>query len=177
MSRLAKKPVVIPQGTTVSTVQGELRVKGPQGELARSLRPEVTLTLEGAHAYIKVSKSGREAKALAGTFFSHLRNMIAGVNKPFEKRLIIEGIGFKAEVKGKDLILNLGFSHPVKKEIPQNLKVTSEKGVIAITGVDKERVGQFAAEVRSLKKPEPYKGKGIRYENEVVKRKQGKKTA
>jgi len=113
---------------------------------------------------------------MLGTYAAHLKNMIRGVVAPFEKKLIIEGIGFKAEVKGGELVLALGFTHPVKIKIPDGLKVSSEKGAISVSGSDKEAVGQFAAAVRALKKPEPYKGKGIRYDGEVIRRKQGKKT-
>ena len=103
-------------------------------------------------------------------------NMIDGVNKPFERKLIIEGIGFKGEVKGEEIVFALGFSHPVKIKIPKGLKVVSEKGALTVSGPDKDLVGQFAATLRALKKPEPYKGKGIRYSDEVIRRKQGKKT-
>ncbi len=111
-----------------------------------------------------------------GTSAAHIRNMLLGSREPFSKRLIVEGIGFKAEVRGAELVLALGFSHPVTLAIPENLKVTVEKGRITVIGADIEAVGAFAARVRSLKKPEPYKGKGIRYEHEVIRRKQGKKT-
>ena len=113
---------------------------------------------------------------LIGTTVAHMQNMIKGSQEAFSKKLIIEGIGFKADIKGKDIVLSLGFSHQIKVPIPENLKIISEKGVISISGADIEAVGAFAARIRALKKPEPYKGKGIRYENEVVRRKQGKKT-
>ena len=115
-------------------------------------------------------------KMLVGTTVAHIRNMIQGSREPFVKKLIVEGIGFKAEVKGVEIVLSLGFSHQIKVAIPQGLKVTSEKGILSINGSDIEAVGAFAARIRALKKPEPYKGKGIRYETEVIRRKQGKKT-
>jgi len=114
---------------------------------------------------------------LLGTYASHLKNMIEGVNKGFTKKLVVEGIGFKSDVKNGKLEMALGFSHPVSVEIPKDLKVTADKNVITVTGVSNESVGGFASKVRSLKKPEPYKGKGIRYEGEVIRRKQGKKAA
>ena len=115
--------------------------------------------------------------SLWGTYASHIENVIKGVNDAYTKKLIIEGIGYKADVEGTDLVLALGFSHPIKVSIPPSLKVTSEKGIITVTGVSKEEVGQFAANIRAFKKPEPYKGKGIHYEDEVIRRKQGKKSA
>jgi large subunit ribosomal protein L6 len=114
---------------------------------------------------------------LWGTYASHVKNMIKGVTAGFQKKLIVEGIGFKSDVKGAKLDLSLGFSHPISIEIPKDLKVTAEKNVITITGVSNEQVGGFASKIRALKKPEPYKGKGIRYDNEVIRRKQGKKAA
>ena len=128
------------------------------------------VTLTAAH------EAPRDAYPL-GTYDSHIKNMIAGVNKPYEKKLIVEGIGFKADVKGKDLVMALGFSHPVVIPIPADLKVVSEKTGITVSGIDCEKVGQFAAEIRSKKKPEPYLGKGISYADEVIRRKQGKKAA
>ncbi len=119
----------------------------------------------------------RLARALWGTYASHIRNMVSGVNTPFVKKLQIEGIGFKAELNGKNLKLALGFSHPVIVAIPEGVAAVVEKNIVTISGADKESVGQFAASVRALKKPEPYKGKGIRYEGEVVRQKQGKKAA
>ncbi|MEK7068361.1 MAG: 50S ribosomal protein L6, partial [Patescibacteria group bacterium] len=118
-----------------------------------------------------------EARALVGTYASHIRNMLQGVTAGFTKKLLVEGVGFKWDVQGKTVNLALGFSHPVKVAIPEGLTVTADKGALTIVGFDKELVGQFAANIRALKKPEPYKGKGIRYEGEVIRRKQGKKAA
>ena len=118
-----------------------------------------------------------ENKALWGTYASHIMNMIEGVNKGYTKRIVVEGIGYKADVTPTEITFKVGFSHPVKVSIPKNLKVISDKGVIVITGIDKELVTSFASSLRAIKKPEPYKGKGIRFENEVIRRKEGKKTA
>jgi len=177
MSRLAKLPVVIPAQTEVTVSEGMLRVKGPKGTLERPISRFVTIavTPEG----VKVSPKGASiaANASSGTYASHVRNMIEGVTKGFSKKLFIEGVGFKWDAQGKNITLGLGFSHPVKVEVPEGLTAVSEKAALTISGFDKELVGQFAANIRALKKPEPYKGKGIRYDGEVIRRKQGKKAA
>jgi large subunit ribosomal protein L6 len=166
---------MIPEKTDVTISGSHVVVKGPKGTLERDMYPGLTVTIKERELTLTPEKE-LENQALWGTYGSHLTNMIEGVNNQFTKKLIIEGIGFKADVKGKDLALALGFSHPVLVPIPDILKVTSDKGIVTITGLDKEEVGQFAAKIRSLKKPEPYKGKGIRYEDEVIRRKQGKKS-
>lgn len=176
MSRIAKKPIAIPEKTDVTFANGTLTVKGPLGSLSKIFRPEIGVKIENKEVTLTPVRNSLEINALWGTYASHLRNMLAGVNAVYTKKLIVEGIGFKADVKGKDLHLALGFSHPVVVPIPEGLKVTAEKNVITISGIDCELVGQFAAKVRALKKPEPYKGKGIRYDNEVIRRKQGKKS-
>ncbi len=175
MSRIAKQPISLPSGVSVSAAGGELVVKGPRGELSRSLHPAVAVSVDGTGVRVAPRTENREARALSGTFAAHLKNMIAGVTVGFAKKLLLEGVGYRAEVSGGDLVLAVGFSHPVRVAIPPGLSVAAEKGVITIAGNDKERVGEFAASVRALKKPEPYKGKGIRYEGEVIRRKQGKK--
>lgn len=176
MSRIAKKPIPVPAKTEVTYSGGTLTVKGPLGTLTKELRPDITVTVENNEVTLVPVRNSLDVLALWGTYASHLRNMLAGVNTPYQKKLIVEGIGFKSDVKGKELVLALGFSHPVKVAIPDDLKVTADKNVITVSGIDCERVGQFVAKVRSLKKPEPYKGKGIRYEGEVIRRKQGKKS-
>ena len=175
MSRLAKQPIAIPPKTEVSVSEGEVRVKGPKGTLVRPVGRHVEM--EVGPSGVQVSQAGNsiEARAAVGTWASHVRNMIEGVNSGFTKKLLVEGVGFKWDVQGKVLNLALGFSHPVKMTIPEGLTVTVEKGVLTVVGFDKELVGQFAANVRAKKPPEPYKGKGIRYEGEVIRRKQGKK--
>ena len=181
MSRIAKKPISIPEKTDVSYSSGILTIKGPLGELKKNFRTEIDIKIETTEEGKKVislipTRQSLDILALWGTYASHIRNMLEGVNKVFEKKLIVEGIGFKSDVKGKELQMALGFSHPVKVEIPEGLKVTAEKNVITVSGIDIEKVGQFVAKVRALKKPEPYKGKGIRYSDEVIRRKQGKKS-
>ena len=177
MSRLAKKPIVLPAKTELTVVDGVIHVKGPKGELSRPVHRliEVEVTPEG----VVVSKRSNtlETRALIGTFASHIRNMIKGVNEGFTRKLLMEGVGYKWDVAGSTLNLALGFSHPVKMDIPKGLEVKAEKLTLTISGTDKDMLGQFAANIRALKKPEPYKGKGIRYEGEVIRRKQGKKAA
>lgn len=178
MSRIAKLPIPIPAGTTVTLTQGIFTVKGPKGTISKTFRDIVNIALDASSVTLSPAKDGDIfARALWGTYASHVKNMIAGVNTPYVKKLILEGVGFKSEVKGKNLELALGFSHGVTVPIPEGLEVKAEKNVVTITGIDKEMVGQFAASVRALKKPEPYKGKGFRYEGEVIRRKQGKKAA
>ncbi|MCX6701918.1 MAG: 50S ribosomal protein L6 [Candidatus Zambryskibacteria bacterium] len=177
MSRIGKKIIAIPKSTEVTYSDGILVVKGPLGALNKKFKQDIEITVGASEITLVPKRETLENKALWGTYASHIMNMIIGVTTPYVKKLIIEGIGYKSEVKGDNLVLALGFSHPVNVPIPKILKVTAEKNVITVTGIDKEIVGEFVAGVRSLKKPEPYKGKGIRYEGEVVKRKQGKKTA
>ncbi len=177
MSRLAKKPIQIPEKTDVKYAAGVVTVKGPLGTLTKSFRPNVNIVIEGGNIVLTPNGNSIATRAMIGTYAAHLRNMMNGVNKAYEKKLIVEGIGFKADVKGKDLAMSLGFSHPVVMPIPADIAVKSEKNTITISGIDTEKVGQFAADVRSKKKPEPYLGKGIRYSDEVIRRKQGKKAA
>ena len=177
MSRIGKKPVAIPAKTTVVVAGKKVSVKGPLGELTREFRCEIKIEVVGNEVVLTLPKVSNENKVLWGTYASHIKNMIEGVNKVYEKKLVIEGIGFKADIKGEDLTMSLGFSHLVKMKIPKGIKLTSEKGVLSVSGMDKETVGSFAAQIRASKKPEPYKGKGIHYEGEVIRRKEGKKTA
>ena len=177
MSRVGKQQLVIPANTEVTYTDGMLRVKGPLGALEKAFKDVVTINI--ADGMVTFAQKGNDpfARAIWGTYASHVKNMIAGVNAPYVKKLILEGVGFKSEVKGTDLNLALGFSHPVIVPIPEGITVTAEKNVITMTGINKESVGQFASKVRAMKKPEPYKGKGFHYDTEVVRRKAGKKSA
>ncbi len=178
MSRIGKQTVIVPAGTEVSLSGVTLSVKGPKGSLVRVFPGPVTIHINGSEITFTPNKVGdRSVNALWGTYASHVKNMVLGVNEGYSKKLILEGVGFKSEVVGKNLNLALGFSHPVKIIIPEGLTVTAEKNNVTITGIDKELVGSFTASVRSMKKPEPYKGKGFRYNDEVIRRKQGKKAA
>jgi len=175
MSRIGKQNIKLPVGTEIAKEKNLITIKGPKGFLTRSFRNEIDINIKDNVISLVPKKKDVFSRALWGTYASHLNNMIQGVNKSFEKKLIIEGIGFKSEVKDKKLILALGFSHLINIQIPKELIVSAEKNIITINGIDKEEVGRFSAKVRALKKPEPYKGKGIRYEGEIIRRKQGKK--
>jgi large subunit ribosomal protein L6 len=177
MSRIGKQQIQIPAGVEVTFDAHAVRVKGPQGEIVRPLRDEIDFKIENGIITAEPRRNDKFSRSLWGTYMSHIKNMVTGVVTPFSKRLLVEGVGFKWEVKGTDLYLNLGFSHQIIKAIPKGLTVVTEKSALIITSIDKEAVGLFGNQVRSLKKPEPYKGKGIRYSDEVVRRKQGKKSA
>lgn len=177
MSRVGKQQLVIPEKTEVSYEGGIFRVKGPLGTLEKPFHDLLTITIADGMVTFAPKATDQFSRMIWGTYASHVKNMIAGVNTPYTKKLILEGVGFKSEVKGTELHLALGFSHPVVVAIPAGLTVTAEKNNITISGIDKELVGQFSAKVRAMKKPEPYKGKGFRYSDEVIRRKAGKKTA
>lgn len=177
MSRLGKNPIEITAGATVAVSGDTVTIKGAKGELVRTFRPEISVEVKDNTIVLTPNGDNVFIRSLWGTIGSHVRNMMEGVTKGFEKKIILEGVGFKSAVNGTSLDLALGFSHPVKIPVPAGLTVTADKNIITISGIDKESVGQFAAYVRSLKKPEPYKGKGFRYDGEVIRRKQGKKSA
>lgn len=177
MSRLAQKPILIPDGVEVRADGNVFYVKGLKGEIKREFKTNIIkIEIKDKEIYLSRNEETQLAQALVGTYYSHLTNMIQGVVEEYVKKLIVDGVGYKWEVKGNNLELSLGFSHPIVVEILNGLTVTAEKNNLTISGVDKEAVGQFAAKIRSLRTPEPYKGKGIRYEDEVIRRKQGKKT-
>ncbi len=177
MSRVGKQTIEIPAKTEVKLAGDVLTVKGPKGELSRQFKSVVAINIDGNQITLAPNKKDLATSALWGTYASHIINMIKGVNDGFTVKLVLEGIGYKADVQGTTLNMALGFSHPVKIEIPAGITVTSEKGILTFTSINKETVTQFAATIRSMKKPEPYKGKGFRYEDEKIKRKQGKKAA
>jgi large subunit ribosomal protein L6 len=175
MSRIGRKPVAVPKGVTLE-VQGQtVAVKGPKGELRRTLHPEMMLTLaDGNFAVARPSEEPKH-KALHGLSRTLVQNMIEGVTKGFSKTLEIQGVGYKAEAKPYGVNLIVGFSHPVKYEAPKGIKISVENNtIVKIEGADKEIVGQVAAELRAVRPPEPYKGKGVRYQGEQVRRKAGK---
>lgn len=177
MSRIGKKPIQVPAKTEVTLSGNLLTVKGPLGELSKIVRTDaIDVKIEEDVINLEPKNESLATKALWGTFGSHIKNMIAGVNQEYVIKLLIEGVGYKADIQGTTLIMNLGFSHQVKLEIPKGVSCKVEKGEVTISGIDKEVVGQFAAVVRSKKKPEPYKGKGIRYSDEIIRRKEGKKS-
>ena len=178
MSKIGKQELTIPAGVTVTVSGNTISVKGKGGELKKSFDAKV-VAVNVEENKVTVAKLGKDkfASQLWGTIASHIKNMLAGVEKPFERKLLIEGVGYKWEVAGKDVKLALGFSHPVLVKIPEGLTVKANKGVMDISGIDKEMVASFAMQIRKLKEPEPYKGKGIRYSDEVIRRKQGKRSA
>lgn len=175
MSRLAKKPIVVPPKVSVTASDGVLTVKGAKDTLTKNVHSFVTITVGEEGVLVAPKNSSRLARALTGTFASHIKNMIAGVETPFKKTLVLNGVGYKVEQKGKDLVFAVGFSHPVVMSVPDGITAGVQKNVITVEGPDKEKVGQFAAEIRAIKPPEPYLGKGIKYEDETIIRKQGKK--
>jgi len=178
MSRLAKKPIPIPAKTEVTISGNTVTVKGPKGELSRDFDMKI-VGIEKTDEGLKLDLRKKDVfgNSLIGTYASHLYNMIDGVNTGYEKKLILEGVGYRMNLAGEKLDMALGFSHPVSIKIPKGITVIVEKNNMTIQGIDKELVGSFAAGMRALKKPEPYKGKGMRYHDEVILRKQGKKAA
>ncbi|MBU1131602.1 50S ribosomal protein L6 [Patescibacteria group bacterium] len=175
MSRIGKKPIAIPPKVEVKLNGHQVMVKGPRGSLELILNSKVKTEITDKEVIISVNNSeDKEEKSLWGLSRSLVNNMIEGVVNSFSKQLEINGIGYKASVQGHKLILNVGYSHPVEYEIPQGIEIKVEKNVITITGIDKQQVGQVAAEIRSIRKPEPYKGKGIKYIDEIIRRKVGK---
>lgn len=178
MSRIGKKVRTIPQGVTLEIKSDSLTVKGPKGTLSLNLHPRVTIQNQNGEVSVTVvNPENTKDRSLWGTFSSILENMLEGVTTGYKKQLEINGVGYKAALKGTDLVLEVGFSHPVVLKAPTGIKFEVEKNVITVSGPDKQMVGEVAAQVRSTKKVEPYKGKGIKYIDEVVKRKAGKTAA
>lgn len=175
MSRIGKKTIEIPQGVTVTVADGTVTVKGPKGELSRPVHPVVTIAVADNVATVDVpEKEDKTQRALWGTFAAHVINMITGVTEGFKKTLEVNGVGYRVSMQGKDLKLEVGYSHPVVFPLPASVTATVEKNVITLESIDKEAVGQVASEVRAVRKPEPYKGKGIKYTDEHIRRKAGK---
>ncbi len=177
MSRIGKKPIKIPQGVEVKINDGFVFIKGPKGELKRKIRPEIKAEIKEDEILINPTKEDKKTNAFWGLTRSLVSNMVEGVSEGFEKKLQIEGVGYKANLEGDFLVLNLGFSHQIKMKKPEGISFLVEKNIITVSGIDKELVTQIAAEIKKKRKPEPYKGKGIRYVGEVVRRKVGKKAA
>ncbi len=175
MSRIGKKPVTVPKGVNLDLQGSTVAVKGPKGELRRTLHPEMKLTLDDGTLTVERPSEDKRHKALHGLTRTLVQNMVEGVSKGFTKTLEIQGVGYKAEAKPYGVNLIVGYSHPVKYEAPKGIKISVENNtVVKVEGADKEVVGQVAAELRSVRPPEPYKGKGIRYQGEQVRRKAGK---
>lgn len=174
MSRIGKLPIDVPSGVTITVDSSEITVNGPKGQLVVPHLSDVTVALEGTQAIVTRKDDGRIAKAQHGLQRALLNNAVEGVTKGFEKKLEINGVGFRVSGGGQAIEMSLGFSHPVKYTAPAGVTLTVEKMTITVAGIDKQQVGQIAAEIRALKKPEPYKGKGIKYADEVILRKAGK---
>lgn len=180
MSRIGRKPVAIPSGVTVEVRGDKVSVKGPKGELSYVFLPEVTVKVEGSDVIVERKDESNAARARHGLTRALIGNMVEGVSKGYEKQMEIIGVGYKAAIKGKTLELQLGFSHPVNFAIPAGIEITQDeknKNIIKIAGIDKQLVGQVCSDIRSHRPPEPYKGKGIRYLGENVRRKVGKAAA
>jgi len=176
MSRIAKYPIALPKGVEVNIASGQISVKGPLGTIARAADPNVEVSKDGDKIVCKALGNSNHANAMSGTMRALVANMVAGVTKGFEKKLGLVGVGYRAQAQGDRLSLTLGFSHPVVHQMPKGVKVaTPTQTEIVITGVDKQQVGQVAAEVRAHRPPEPYKGKGVRYADEVIVLKETKK--
>ena len=175
MSRVGKNPVPIPAGVTVNVTDGNLvTVKGPKGELKKQLSPLIDIKVEAEQAVVTRANDSKKLRELHGLTRSLLNNMVVGVTNGFEKHLEINGVGYRAQKQGKKLVLNLGYSHPVEMEDPEGLESVVEDNKITVKGIEKDKVGQYAAQIREKRKPEPYKGKGIKYADEHIRRKVGK---
>lgn len=175
MSRIGKKTIIIPIQVEVKIGQHQLEIKGPKGELVQSIPPQLKLVLQGSVIEIKPEGKSKNISALWGLFRSLIFNMVKGVTEGFEKKLEIEGVGYRAAVQGNKLVLSIGLSHPVEIEAPANIEFKVEKNTITVSGIDKQVVGQIAAKIRDQRRPEPYKGKGIHYLGEIIRRKSGKR--
>ncbi|MDO4622664.1 MAG: 50S ribosomal protein L6 [Eubacteriales bacterium] len=175
MSRIGRLPVTVPAGVTVTIKEGNVvTCKGPKGEIERALAPELTIEQNENVIEVKRPNDEKRMKALHGLTRTLLNNMVVGVSAGFEKVLEVNGVGYRAAKQGKKLVLNLGYSHPVEMEDPEGIQTVVEGNKITVKGISKEKVGQYAAEIRGKRAPEPYKGKGIKYIDEVIRRKEGK---
>ena len=176
MSRIGKKPVTVPAGVTASIDGRVLSVKGPKGTLSLNLRDEISYTLEDGGIIVKPANETKQARAFWGMQRTLVQNLVTGVTEGFSKKLLITGVGYRAASQGKVLKLQLGYSHDVNIDVPEGIEIkTPDQTTVEISGIDKQKVGQIAAEIRRWRKPEPYKGKGIKYDGEFIFRKEGKK--
>jgi large subunit ribosomal protein L6 len=174
LSRIGKLPIEIPSGVTITVDSGDVTVVGPKGTLTQFITPAVDVKVEDGTLTVHPKDESKEARSQHGLMRALINNMVTGVTKGFEKKLEVNGVGFRVATSNNELEMSLGFSHPVKYKAPEGVAITNDKMVITVSGIDKQKVGQIAAEIRALKKPEPYKGKGIKYADEVILRKAGK---
>jgi len=177
MSRIGSQPIPLPSGIRVDIADNVITVVGPKGTLIRTIVPEIGVVVEGDHIVVSARVASRKTPALWGLTRALIANMVRGVGQGFEKKLEFEGIGYRAAMEGTTLVMQLGFSHPVRFDAPAGITLKVERNTITVSGADKEAVGGSAAAIRAYKKPEPYKGKGIRYQGEIIRRKAGKKGA
>lgn len=176
MSRLGKLPVAVPDKVTVAVASGAITVKGPKGELKTPVNDQVTVEVKDGKVWVKPANESQQARAMWGTVRANVKNLLEGVTNGYKKQLDISGVGFRAQAQGQILTLALGFSHDIKYIVPQGVTVTVDKQTtVHLAGYDKQKLGQVAAEIRSLRAPEPYKGKGVKYSTETIRRKEGKK--
>lgn len=175
MSRVGKRPILIPEGVEVKTEDRKITIKGPKGELSYEIHSEIEVQVEGEKISILPPQKAKKTKALWGLTRTLIANMIEGVTRGYEKKLAIEGLGYRASLEEKDLAIQVGFTHPVKIKAPEGINFSVEKNIITVSGINKELVGQISAKIRKIRPPEPYKGKGIRYLGEIIKRKVGKR--
>jgi len=175
MSRIGKLPITVPKGVTVTADKGSVAVKGPKGELTQEIAPEVTVKVDEDQVIVERKNESKKARSYHGLYRKLISNMVIGVSEGFSKSLLINGVGYRAEVQGNTLLLNIGYSNPIEYVINEDLTITCDgPNKVIVSGIDREKVGQASAEIRSLRPPEPYKGKGIKYEDERVRRKVGK---
>ncbi len=179
MSRIGKKPITVPQGVSVDVKSGDVEVKGPKGGLRHTVKEPITVKVENGSVIVERPDESSINRAFHGLTRALVANMVEGVHKGFEKKLLITGVGYRASIKGKKLVLLLGYSHPVELESPEGItfEVNKQQNEVTVKGIDKAVVGQVAANIRKARKTEPYKGKGVRYENEFIRRKAGKSVA
>ena len=174
LSRIGKLPVVIPAGVTITVDSGDVTVEGPKGKLVQFITPDVDVKVEDGQVTVHPRDESRQARAQHGLMRALINNMVVGVTQGYERRLEVKGVGFRVSSSNNELTMSLGFSHEVKYKAPEGVNISNEKMIIVVSGIDKQKVGQTAAEIRALKKPEPYKGKGIMYLGEQILRKAGK---
>lgn len=175
MSRIGKMPVAVPAGVTVAVKDSVISVKGAKGELSQGFQPEVSFDIQDSEVIVNRKDDSKRAKSMHGLYRNLLNNMVEGVSKGFQKTLLINGVGYRAEVKGNVVLFNLGFSTTIEYMVPEGVTIATEgNNKVIVSGIDKAKVGQAAVEIRGLRPPEPYKGKGIKYEDEIIRRKVGK---
>jgi len=177
MSRIGKKPIEIPEGVEVQINRQKITIKGPKGELSREVRPEIKIEIKQGKIFVSIKRQTKQSRAFWGLTRALLANMVEGVVSGYEKKLEIHGLGYKANVQDEELVLSAGFTHLVKIKAPEGIKMSVERNIITVSGIDKELVGLIASKIRKVRPAEPYKGKGLRYQGEVIRRKAGKKVA